>query len=129
MIRHFITSLIDPPLHEFLLNTIFKEQTFNNILDIGCGTGNSSIALTKFGESVTGYDPSLSMIQESQNHPKVIYTNNLYQLNDEYDLIVFLVLCFMLMKMSFVYIKIIYKKMAYCYAVISKFHINLFYLN
>ena len=78
-----------PPLHEFLLNTIFKEQTFNNILDIGCGTGNSSIALTKFGESVTGYDPSLSMIQESQNHPKVIYTNNLYQLNDEYDLIVF----------------------------------------
>ena len=78
-----------PPLHEFLLDRIFKEQTFNNILDIGCGTGNSSIALTKFGESVTGYDPSISMIQESQNHPKVIYTNNLYQLNDKYDLIVF----------------------------------------
>jgi len=78
-----------PPLHEILLDRIFKEQTFNNVLDIGCGTGNSSIALTKYGESVTGYDPSRSMIQESQKHPKVNYTNDLDQLNDEYDLIVF----------------------------------------
>lgn len=78
-----------PPLHELLLDKIFKEQTFNKILDIGCGTGNSSIALAKYCESVTGYDPSKSMIHRSQKHPKVNYTTDLCQLNDEYDLIVF----------------------------------------
>jgi len=78
-----------PPLHEFLLDIIFKEQTFNNILDIGCGTGNSSIALTKFGESVTGYDPSKPMIHNAQKHSKINYTFELNQLIDNYGLIVF----------------------------------------
>lgn len=78
-----------PPLHEFLLDIIFKEQTFNNILDIGCGTGNSSIALTKFGESVTGYDPSEPMIHNAQKHSKINYTFELNQLIDNYGLIVF----------------------------------------
>lgn len=43
------------------------------MLDVGCGTGNSCIALTKYGKSVTGYDPSESMLKQSQKHPIVNY--------------------------------------------------------
>ena len=78
-----------PPLHEFLLCRIFKDQTFNNVLDVGCGTGNSSIALSKYSESVTGYDPSRSMIHKTQNNSKIHYTCELNQLLDNYSLIVF----------------------------------------
>ena len=60
-----------PPLHQFLLGRIFKDQVFNNVLDVGCGTGNSSIALSMYSESVTGYDPSISMIHKTQNHSKI----------------------------------------------------------
>ena len=66
-----------PPLHETLLSQMLKDRKFKNVLDVGCGTGNSSIALTKYGESVTGYDPSGSMLQQSQKHPKVNYTKKL----------------------------------------------------
>jgi len=78
-----------PPLHEFLLDRIFKDHTFNNVLDVGCGTGNSSIALSKYSESVTGYDPSRSMIHKAQKHSKINYTFELNQLIDNYGLIVF----------------------------------------
>ena len=62
-----------PPLHETLLSQILKDQKFKNVLDVGCGTGNSCIALTKYGKSVTGYDPSGSMLKQSQKHPIVNY--------------------------------------------------------
>ena len=78
-----------PPLHEFLLDRVFKDQTFNRALDIGCGTGNSSIALTKYSESVTGYDPSIPMIQKAQKHSKINYTFELNQLIHNYELIIF----------------------------------------
>lgn len=78
-----------PPLHQFLLGRIFKDQVFNNVLDVGCGTGNSSIALSMYSESVTGYDPSISMIHKTQNHSKINYTFELDQLLDNYSLIVF----------------------------------------
>lgn len=78
-----------PPLHELLFNRSLKDQKFKSVLDIGCGVGNSSIALTKYCESVMGYDPSKLMIRESKKHPKVIYTSELNQLTYDYDLIVF----------------------------------------
>ena len=58
-----------PPLHEILLKRSLKNQRFESALDIGCGTGNSTIALAKYCASVTGYDPNKSMIQYSESHP------------------------------------------------------------
>lgn len=78
-----------PPLHELILRKVLKNQKFENVLDIGCGIGSSSIALTNFSESVTGYDPSKSMIHKAQKHPKINYTNDLNQLLHSYSLIVF----------------------------------------
>ena len=51
-----------PPLHEILLKRSFKNQRFESALDIGCGTGNSTIALAKYCASVTGYDPNKSRL-------------------------------------------------------------------
>ena len=59
-----------PPLHEFLLNRIFKNQKFKTALDVGCGTGNSSIALTRYCESITGYDQSKSNDSSISKTPK-----------------------------------------------------------
>ena len=47
-----------PPFHETLLSQILKDQKFKNVLDVGCGTG---------------YDPSESMLKQSQKHPIVNY--------------------------------------------------------
>ena len=78
-----------PPLHEILLKRSFKNQRFESALDIGCGTGNSSIALTKYCASVTGYDPNKSMIQYGESHPKVFFTEKLEEINKKFSLIVF----------------------------------------
>ena len=78
-----------PPLHEILLKRSFKNQRFESALDIGCGTGNSSIALTKYCASVTGYDPNKSMIQNGESHPKVFFTEKLEEINKKFSLIVF----------------------------------------
>ena len=78
-----------PPLHEILLKHSLKNQRFESALDIGCGTGNSSIALTKYCASVTGYDPNKSMIQYGESHPKVFFTEKLKEINKKFSLIVF----------------------------------------
>ena len=78
-----------PPLHEILLKRSLKNQRFESALDIGCGTGNSSIALTKYCASVTGYDPNKSMIQYGESHPKVFFTEKLEEINKKFSLIVF----------------------------------------
>lgn len=78
-----------PPLHKFLLERVFTDQSFNKTLDVGCGTGNSTLALTKYSEYITGYDPSKSMIHKAQKHSKINYTNEISQLIDNYGLIVF----------------------------------------
>ena len=91
-----------PPLHEILLDRILKDQKFKTVLDIGCGTGSSSIALTKYCKPVTGYDPSQSMIQKSQKHVKITYTNELNQLKEDYNLIVFFGSLFYINDKSFI---------------------------
>ena len=92
-----------PPFHEFLLERVFKDQAFDNTLDVGCGTGNSSIALTKYSKSVTGYDPSKSMIHNAQKHSKINYTYEISQLIDNYGLIVFFGSLFYVDEKSFLF--------------------------
>lgn len=65
-----------PALHLIILKECFaKEEVFALGLDIGCGTGQSSIALTNFCNQVIGIDPSKEMLQKSIKHPNVEYTH------------------------------------------------------
>jgi 2-polyprenyl-3-methyl-5-hydroxy-6-metoxy-1,4-benzoquinol methylase len=44
----------------------FIKNSYKNGIDIGCGTGADSIALTMNGINMTGYDTSLKMIQKAK---------------------------------------------------------------
>jgi SAM-dependent methyltransferase len=46
---------------------------FQCALDVGCGTGHSTVALMPLAESVVGVDPSAEMLAHSADHPKVSY--------------------------------------------------------
>jgi len=45
------------------LNSLFRKHNCRSIIDVGCGTGNHSIRLSKLGYKVTGVDISLSMLR------------------------------------------------------------------
>lgn len=63
-----------PPLHELILaRTIEHDETFSIGLDIGCGTGRSTVALANYCDRVMGIDPSHSMLADAEQHPKVSY--------------------------------------------------------
>ncbi|WP_373521616.1 class I SAM-dependent methyltransferase [Aquiflexum sp.] len=65
-----------PPLHQLILNRCFKEygeSKFNLGLDVGCGTGQSAIALTDFCEKVIAIDPSPEMLVMSKSHRLITY--------------------------------------------------------
>jgi SAM-dependent methyltransferase len=42
-------------------------------LDVGCGTGQSTVALTHVAERVIGIDPSADMLEHAARHPNVEY--------------------------------------------------------
>lgn len=63
-----------PPLHELILaRTIDQDETFSIGLDIGCGTGRSTVALANYCDRVIGVDPSQPMLADTEQHPKVTY--------------------------------------------------------
>lgn len=63
-----------PPLHRRILERVIRpHESFQVGLDVGCGTGYSAVALTKFCERVFGLDPSQSMLDVAQRHPKITY--------------------------------------------------------
>lgn len=83
-----------PSLHSKILHEYFKENSIHGIgLDIGCGTGHSSIALARYCDKVIGIDPSKEMLQKVLSHPSVEYA--LYNLktldfvNDHFSIITF----------------------------------------
>lgn len=49
------------------LNELFKERNCRKIVDIGCGTGNHSIRLSKLGYNVTGVDISPAMLKKAHS--------------------------------------------------------------
>ena len=52
-----------PPIHEIILNRVLGADYIATVgLDIGCGTGRSSIALKKYCDHVVGIDPSEQML-------------------------------------------------------------------
>ena len=78
-----------PPLHQELLEHCLQSRHFEMALDVGCGVGTSTLALTSFCKKVTGYDPSVEMIQKASEHPAIKYYSDLNRLGNRYDLVVF----------------------------------------
>lgn len=63
-----------PSLHATILKMcITLGHSYSYGLDIGSGTGQSSIALTNFCMQVVGIEPSSTMLSKAIVHPKVSY--------------------------------------------------------
>ncbi|MCW5517371.1 class I SAM-dependent methyltransferase [Muriicola sp. Z0-33] len=82
-----------PELHSLILADCLRNERFDKGLDIGSGTGQSSIALSAFCEQVIGIEPSAAMLNNAIAHPRVTYSG--YDLvtiplkNDEATIITF----------------------------------------
>ena len=48
-------------------------ERFERVLDVGCGSGQSSIALAAVAGQVTAVDASQSMLDQAPAHPKICY--------------------------------------------------------
>jgi SAM-dependent methyltransferase len=63
-----------PPLHPLILQRLVgPSEEFASGLDVGCGTGISSVALAQHCRMVTGIDPSASMLERAVPHPRIVY--------------------------------------------------------
>jgi SAM-dependent methyltransferase len=63
-----------PPLHAALLNRVLgKSARFSVGVDVGCGTGHSTVALVERCERAIGIDSSASMLREAVPHERVSY--------------------------------------------------------
>ncbi len=73
-ITAFHYSAYRPPLHSPILKEYFGVHGKHSLgLDIGSGTGHSSIALAIYCEKVIGIEPSEEMLSKSLPHPRVEY--------------------------------------------------------
>ena len=63
-----------PPLHSILLERYLSTDTkYSWGLDIGSGTGQSTIALSSYCDRVTGLEPSQEMLSRAKDSPGVNY--------------------------------------------------------
>ncbi|PSW21815.1 class I SAM-dependent methyltransferase [Photobacterium sanctipauli] len=70
--KHYATYR--PPLHQMILSAnLAKNDSFQYGLDIGCGTGVSTIALAEYCHSVLGVDPSDAMIRQTKSDDRIHY--------------------------------------------------------
>ena len=70
--RHY--AAFRPPLHPLILDRVIRpHESFQVGLDVGSGTGYSAFALTRYCDQVFGLDPSRSMLDVAQRHPKITY--------------------------------------------------------
>lgn len=93
-ITAFHYSAFRPSLHLLILKRCLeKGALFSLGLDVGCGTGQSSVALTNFCRKVIAIEPSKEMLQKTIKHPSITYSYyNKKQFNfsdDHFDIITF----------------------------------------
>lgn len=62
-----------PALHLPILQSVIGKEQVAAGLDIGCGTGQSALALAHFCTRVTGVEPAPAMLQRAIAHPQVQY--------------------------------------------------------
>lgn len=61
-----------PPLHRQILAKVFSpSERFQRGLDMGCGTGHSTHALSAYCDEVIGVDPSQQMIDLAEGNDRV----------------------------------------------------------
>ncbi len=60
-------------------------------LDVGCGTGHSSMALLPYAWQIVGLEPSSAMLAEAERHPRIEYLRGYAECmpfrNGEFDLV------------------------------------------
>src|SRR5690625_1496286 len=84
-----------PPLHRLILEkTLDRSESFRSALDVGCGTGYSSLALVPFSDRICGIDNSEEMLNLAEKHPKISYkfgdVDSLSDLTDQpFDIVTF----------------------------------------
>ena len=64
---------IHPTAVERFRRFVRMDAPFSLALDVGCGTGQSTVALTEVAKRVIGIDPSADMLKVAARHPKVEY--------------------------------------------------------
>ena len=69
--RHY--AAYRPSLHQLIINEALENQQFEIGLDIGCGTGCSTIALVERCRQVFGIDSSQHMLDRASKTSKVAY--------------------------------------------------------
>lgn len=83
-----------PSLHQSILKKcLYPKSAFSLGLDIGCGTGQSALALAHFCGKVVAIDSSEDMLQKAIPHVKVTYAHcngtDLYFPDNCFDVITF----------------------------------------
>ncbi|WP_396635528.1 methyltransferase domain-containing protein [Maribacter sp. R77961] len=80
-----------PPLHAIILKNYLSEKKFDYGLDIGCGTGKSTVALKQFCKETVGVDPSKAMLAKTAPEQGITYEYfnglQLHHKKDSYDVI------------------------------------------
>jgi len=84
-----------PRFHSFVIekigNFLAPRKPLNLALDVGCGTGFSSVALIEISESVVGIDVSAAMLGQTQKNDRIEYilasAENLPFSGEKFDLI------------------------------------------
>lgn len=60
---YYYDSLMDPQFYEDYLSFIYKQCQFDEVLELGCGTGEIAIRLSKDNKCVFATDLSLDMLE------------------------------------------------------------------
>jgi len=66
-------SAYRPPLHQRILQEVLGGMRFQCGLDLGCGTGRSTMALKSYCDEVCGVEPSPEMLAHAKPQPGVTF--------------------------------------------------------
>ena len=69
--RHY--AAYRPPLHREILSRALGERRFGKAMDIGCGTGQSAVALIAYSGSITAIDKSAEMLAAAREQTGICY--------------------------------------------------------
>ena len=76
-----------PELHSVLLKKCLLVDSFQRSLNVGCGVGHSSIALTSYCKEVIELETSAFMLQKAHKHSEVYYESCYTKVPKPYDLL------------------------------------------